>query len=99
MPDSIDTVTQQLIDAVTKELDDLDKTSTAVKNLKTFAEAVESLTPDPEPDPEPTGVKAFFKRNEDNLFKFGGTAVAVVLIAIIESKGEVIFRSKASKFI
>lgn len=99
MPETLDTVAQKLIEAVAKDLDDLDKTSTAVKSLKTFAEAQDILKPDPEPDPEPTGVKAFLRRNDEHLMKIGGSIAVVALIALIEAKGDIIFRSKASKFI
>jgi hypothetical protein len=99
MPENLDTVAQQLIDDITKNSDDQDKTALAVKTLKTFAEAQDLLTPDPEPDPEPTGWKAFLDRHSGELIKITGTAAIVLLIAVSEAKGDIIFRSKASKFI
>ena len=98
MPESIDSVAQKLIDDI-DVADDLDKKSIAVKNLKTLAEAKKLLEPDPTPDPEPTGFKAFVKCHASDLIKVGGSISVVAIIAIIEAKGDVIFRSKASKFI
>lgn len=99
MPETLDSVAQQLIDDVANDPTDQDKTALAVKNLKTFAEAKKLLDPEPKPDPEPRGLKAFLKRNEDNLIKGGVTVAVVAFIAVVEAKGDVIFRSKASKFI
>lgn len=98
MPESTDSVTQKLIDDI-DHATSLEVKSTAVKTLKTYAEAKKLLDPDPIPDPEPTGVKAFFARHAGDLIKVGGTLAAVATIAVIEAKGDVIFRSKASKFI
>lgn len=98
MPESIDSVTQKLIDDI-DAADDLEKKSTAVKNLKTLAEAKKLLEEDPTPDPEPTGIKAWMKDHSGDLIKVGGSFLIVATIAVIEAKGDVIFRSKASKFI
>lgn len=98
MPESIDSVTQKLIDDV-HNAEDLEKTSTAVKNLKTLVEAKKLLEPDPIPDPEPSGFKAFLNRHAGDLIKVGGTLTIVGVIAVVEAKGDVIFRSKAAKFL
>lgn len=46
-----------------------------------------------------TGVKAWFERHSDALIRVGGTLSAIVMIGIAEQKFDMIFRSKASKFI
>lgn len=98
MPETIDDVTQTLLDDVDSTTN-LESRSTAVKNLKTFAEAKKLLEPDPTPDPEPSGFKGFLDRHAGDLIKVGGTLVVVGFIAFTEAKGDVIFRSKAAKFI
>lgn len=99
MSNPYDAVATKLISEVEKDLDDPDKTSTRVKNLKTFVEAQKLAEPEAEPIPEPTGMKAFFEHHSGDLIKVVGTLVVVSVIAVIEAKGDVIFRSKASKFI
>lgn len=98
MPEPLEEALTKLVDDL-KATGDANETSTRVKNLKTFAEAKKLLDPDPEPEKEPTGTKAFFVRHSSDLIKVGGTLVVVGVIAVIEAKGDVIFRSKASKFI
>lgn len=99
MSQSADDLAQQLIDSIDGCDLTLEETTTAIKNLKTFAEAKNLLDPDPIPDPEPTGTKAFFARHADALIKVVGTFGAIALIAAVETKGDVIFRTKASKYI
>lgn len=99
MPEHIDDLIPQLINDVDSNKDDLDKTAIAVKNLKTFGEARNLIVPEIPEDPEPTGTKAFFVRHAGDLIKVGGSLLVVGVIAVIEAKGDVIFRSKASKFI
>lgn len=74
-----------------------DEYATALKALETLnkAEAAQ-YRPDP---PEPTGKKAWFERHSDALIKVGGTFSSIVLIGFVESKFDVIFRSKASKYL
>lgn len=48
--------------------------------------------------PEPKGVKAWLGKHSDALIKVGGTLSVVGLISIVEGK-EIIFRSKASKYL
>lgn len=98
MPEPIEEVLTKLITDINVS-GDADEVSTRVKNLKTFVEAKKLLDPEPEKEPEPTGIKAFFSRHADSLIKVGGTLAVVSVIAVIETKGDVIFRSKASKFI
>lgn len=98
MSESIDSVTQKLIDDI-NVTGDPEQVSTRVKNLKTYVEAMKLLEPDPLPDPEPSGVKGFFHRHAGDLIKAGTTLGVVGVIAVIEAKGDVIFRSKATKFI
>lgn len=98
MPEPIDETVKKLIDDIDTAAD-YDETSTAVKNLKVLAEAKKLLEPDPEPEPEPSGVKAFFSHHAGDLIKVGGSIVIVSVIAVVEAKHDIIFRSKASKFI
>ena len=99
MPKSLDDFYQKFIDDVGERDLCSNESTTAINNLKTFAEAKKLLDPDPIPDPEPTGVKAFFGRHAGDLIKVGGTLSAVALIGVFEAKGDVIFRSKASKYL
>jgi hypothetical protein len=57
------------------------------------------LEPEPIPVPEPSGVRGFFHRHTGDLIKAGTTLSVVGLIAVVEAKGDVIFRSKATKLI
>lgn len=98
MPEPLEEALEKLVKDIVVT-GNADEVTTRVKNLKTFAEAKKLIDPDPEPDPEPTGTKAFFVRHASDLIKVGGTLVVVSVIAVIEAKGDVIFRSKASKFI
>lgn len=49
--------------------------------------------------PECTGKKAWFERHSDALIRVGGTLATVVAVGFVESKFDVIFRSKASKYL
>jgi len=98
MPEPIDDTVQKLINDIDSATDG-DATATAVKNLKVLAEAKKLLEPDPIPEPEPSGAKAFFSHHAGDLIKVGGSIVVVGIIAVIEAKHDIIFRSKASKFI
>jgi hypothetical protein len=79
----------------------LDESSTeyanAVKALETLNKA-EASQIHPE-TPEETGVKAWFEKHSDALIKVGGTFGSIALIGFVESKFDVIFRSKASKYL
>lgn len=99
MSDSMDNVTQKLIDELMEADGTSEEAAALTKNLKTFAEAKKLLDPEPEPVPEPTGAKAFFGRYGGDLIKGGVTLTAVAVIAVIEAKGDVIFRSKATKYL
>lgn len=99
MPKSSDDLVQQFL----MQLDDSDlteeDTAMAIKNFKTFTEAVKLIEPEPEPEPEPTGFKAFVVRHGSELIRAGGMLSAVGIIAVLEAKGDVIFRSKATKYL
>lgn len=99
MSEPIDPLAEKLIADIENRDFSLEDTATAVKNLKTYAEAKKLLEPDPIPEPEPSGPKAFFVRHAGDLIKVGGTLSAIALIAAVETKGDVIFRTKASKYI
>jgi len=47
--------------------------------------------------PEEKGTKAWFEKHSDALIKVGGTLASISLIGFVESKFDVIFRSKAAK--
>jgi hypothetical protein len=94
-----DPVAQRLFDLAADPMTEDKDLSAHVKSLKTYAEAKKLFEPDPIPDPEPTGVKAFLNRHAGDLIKVAGTISVVGIIAVIEAKGDIIFRSKASKFI
>lgn len=53
----------------------------------------------PQPEKEEKGAKAWFKDHSDSLIKVGGTFGSIVLLGFVESKFDVIFRSKASKYL
>lgn len=95
MTNSIDDITQQLIDRIADATHDED-VSTNVKNLKIVADAKQILEP---PTPELEDQRGFFARHAGDLIKAGTTLTAVVVIAVIEAKGDVIFRSKATKYL
>lgn len=71
-----------------------DQYATAIKRLEDLnkAEAAEK-------ENIPTGAKGWFERHSDALIKVGGTAGIVVLIGFVETKFDVIFRSKAAKYL
>jgi len=77
----------------------IDGAATIAETLKTLAEAQKLLAPDSTTETEPTGLKGFLRRNSGDLIKAGSTLGAIVTIGIIETKFDVIFRSKATKFI
>ena len=99
MPEISDPIVQRLIDLAEDPATEEKDLATHIKSIKTYAEAKKLLEPDPIPDPEPTGFKAFLDRHAPELIKVAGTLTVVGIIAAIEAKGDVIFRSKASKFI
>jgi hypothetical protein len=82
-------------------LADQDKTSqeylNAIKALEILNKA-EAAQIHPE-NPEETGAKAWFEKHSDALIRVGGTLTTVVLVGFVESKFDVIFRSKASKYL
>lgn len=92
---------QQIRDTIVTELGDTnvydDDYIKAIKALDALnkAEAAQMV---PE-TPEPTGAKAWFEKHSDALIRVGGTLTSVVLIGFVESKFDVIFRSKASKYL
>lgn len=100
MPEPTDPIAQDLLKSI-KDADPNDEKVIAdkIKTLKNYAEAKKLLEPEPEPVPEPTGFKAFVNRNSGDLIKAGSTLVIVTAIAAFEAKGDLIFRSKAAKFI
>ena len=93
---SFDDVRTQMLNQLADETFESEAATTIIKNLKTFQEAAN--IPDSPYDHE-KGFKGFLKKNSGDLIKAGGTFGAIVLIGLFELKGDVIFRSKASKFI
>lgn len=49
--------------------------------------------------PEPQGAKGWLERHSDALIRVGGTLATVVAVGFVETKFDVIFRSKASKYL
>jgi hypothetical protein len=68
-----------------------------LKQLETLNKA-EAAQLQPEP-PEEKGAKAWFEKHSDSLIKVGGTFGSIILLGFVESKFDVIFRSKASKYL
>lgn len=99
MPEHSDPVVKRLLELAVDPATEEKDLSTHIKSLKSYSEALKLLEPEPTPVPEPTGVKAFFGRHAGDLIKVGGSLSVVALIAVIEAKGDVIFRSKGTKFI
>lgn len=98
MTDTVEEVRTKLIKDINVS-GDANEVAIRVKSLKTFAEAEALYKTEPIPEPEPTGFKAWLNRHSGDLIKVGGTLVVVLTIAIFESKGDIIFRSKSSKLI
>lgn len=94
---SFDDVRTKMLNQLADETFESEAATTIVKNLKTLQEAA-NIPDSPSTDDE-TGFKAFLKRNSGDLIKAGSTLGAISLIGLFELKGDVIFRSKASKFI
>lgn len=88
---------QELLAMIAQTDEWSEKYTTLVKNLEILnkAEAAE-LKPEA---PAETGAKAWFKEHSDSLIKVGGTLGSIVLLGFVESKFDVIFRSKASKYL
>lgn len=83
------------------KLNDSDTGSTefsdAVKSLKVLEEA-NKIHHDTEVE-EDYDWKRFLKDHAGDFIRVGGTLVTVVAIGIVENKFDVIFRSKASKYL
>lgn len=99
MPEIDDAITQKLIEVAGDPVSTDEDRAAAIKSLKTYAEAKKLLETEPIPEPEPSGIRGFFRRNSEALIKAGTTLTVVGVIAVIEAKGDIIFRSKATKFI
>jgi hypothetical protein len=79
------------------EEDGGEKMTNILKQLEILNKA-EAAQKEPE-TPEPTGAKAWFEKHSSDLIKVGGTITTVILVGFVESKFDVIFRSKASKYL
>lgn len=97
MTASFDDVRAKMLDQLLDETYESEAATNIIKNLKTLKDA--SPEPETPTEAEPTGVRGFFKKNSGDLIKVGGTLGAITLIGLFELKGDVIFRTKASKFI
>lgn len=95
---SYDDVRSKMLDQLSDETFESEAASAIIKNLKTLEDAAETHTKSSNPE-EPTGVRGFFKKNSGDLIKAGTTVGAIVLIGVFELKGDVIFRSKAARYI
>lgn len=99
MTDSFHDAQNKLFNNLSTHDSSSDEATTIIKNLKTLGEAQKLFEPTPIPELEPKGVKGFLHRNSTDLVRVGGTITAIVLVGLVETKFDVIFRSKASKFI
>lgn len=80
-------------------IEDNDKYNLTLDALDALNKAETAQYREPEKEIPETGVKAWFERHSDAFIKVGGTLSAIGLVAFAESKFDLIFRSKASKFI
>lgn len=97
MTASYDSLRQDLLTHLANSDEGSDQYTNALKQLETLNKA-ESAQKEPE-TPEPKGTKAWFEKHSDALIRVGGTLGTVVVIGFVESKFDVIFRSKASKYL
>lgn len=99
MTASFDDVRSKMLDQLLDETYESEAASTIIKNLKAFEDAATLANP-PAPEAEEfQGVRGFLKKNSGELIKAGSTISAIVLIGVFELKGDVIFRSKAARYI
>lgn len=96
---SYEEIRNELLETISN-LDPVDEAETYADCLDKLekinkAEAAEKETP----EVPPTGVKAWFDRHSDAFIRVGGTVVAIGAVAFAESKFDLIFKSKASRFI
>jgi len=97
MTSSYETIRQTLLSTIANGTVGTEEYTNALKQLETLNKA-EAAQKEPE-TPEPKGTKAWFEKHSDALIKVGGTLGTVVLVGFVESKFDVIFRSKASKYL
>jgi len=94
---SYETIRSALLQHAVGEDEGSEKLTDMLKQLELLNKA-EAAQKDPE-TPEPKGAKAWFEKHSSDLIKVGGTLGTVVLVGFVESKFDVIFRSKASKYL
>jgi hypothetical protein len=92
-----ETIRASLLQHAVGEEDGTEKLTNIIKQIELINKA-EAAQKEPE-TPEPKGAKAWFEKHSDALIKVGGTLSTVVLVGFVESKFDVIFRSKASKYL
>lgn len=96
MPASYEDIRSKLLE----KLDDVDTSeedfASAMKNLKILEESYK-INQDVNNVKEEK--KNFFQAHSSELIRVGGTLATVVAIGFIETKFDVIFRSKASKYL
>lgn len=97
MSSAYETVRQQLFSHLAGSDEGSEEFTAVVKQIEAINKA-EAAQKDPE-TPEPKGTKAWFEKHSDALIKVGGTIAAICTIGFVESKFDVIFRSKASKYL
>jgi hypothetical protein len=100
MSNSYETIRGEILTELTGHDVTSDDYAKALKALEAInkAEATQ-YRPEPPAPPEPTGAKAWFDRHSDALIRVGGSVTTVVMVGFVESKFDVIFRSKASKYL
>lgn len=78
---------------------DAEQYTNALKALEILNKAEAAQCRPETPEQCESGPKAWFKEHSDALIKAGGTICAIVTVGFVESKFDVIFRSKASKYL
>lgn len=95
MPASYEDVRASLLETLVDENTSSDDFSNAMKNLKILEESFK-INQDVNVKEEK---KNFFQAHSSELIRVGGTIATVLTIGIIETKFDVIFRSKAAKYL
>jgi hypothetical protein len=94
---SYETLRRDLLQHLAGSEEGSEEYTNTLKQLEILNKA-EAAQKEPE-TPEPTGAKAWFEKHSESLIRVGGTLGTVIMIGFVESKFDVIFRSKASKYL
>lgn len=89
---SYEDIRNNVLDALSNKAPETDDFTSIMKNLKLLEESFKINQ-----DVNVKDEKNFFQEHASDFIRVGGTIATVVVIGIIETKFDVIFRSKASK--